>query len=109
MNGIQLAVDEVNEAGGVLGRQIEIIAEDGKCNGTDALTAYTKLVDVDDVPIILAHLAAAKCWDSRLGWTTMRSWSFRPDFQPGHFYRPATTSSATSSVTLTLESALPKS
>ncbi len=53
LNGIQLAVDEVNEAGGVLGRQIEIIPEDGKCNGTDALTAYTKLVDVDEVPIIL--------------------------------------------------------
>ena len=53
LNGIQLAVDEVNEDGGVLGRQIEIIAEDGKCNGTDALTAYTKLVDVDEVSIIL--------------------------------------------------------
>ena len=53
LNGIQLAVDEVNEAGGVLGKQIEIIAEDGKCNGTDALTAYTKLVDVDEVSIIL--------------------------------------------------------
>ena len=53
LKGIQLAVDEVNEAGGVLGRQIEIIPEDGKCNGTDALTAYTKLVDVDEVSIIL--------------------------------------------------------
>ena len=53
LNGIQLAVDEINEAGGVLGRQIEITAEDGKCNGTDALTAYTKLVDVDEVSIIL--------------------------------------------------------
>ena len=53
LNGIQLAVDEVNEAGGVLGKQIEIVAEDGKCNGTDALTAYTKLVDVDEVSIIL--------------------------------------------------------
>ncbi len=53
LNGIQLAVDEVNEAGGVLGRQLEVVAEDGKCNGTDALTAYTKLVDVDEVSIIL--------------------------------------------------------
>ena len=49
----QLAVDEINAAGGVNGRMLELIVEDSKCNAQDAITAYTKLTDVDGVKIIL--------------------------------------------------------
>ena len=49
----QLAVDEINAAGGVNGRMIELIVEDEKCNAQDAITAYRKLTDVDGVKIIL--------------------------------------------------------
>ena len=49
----QLAVEEINAAGGINGRMLELIAEDSKCAAQDAITAYNKLTDVDGVKIIL--------------------------------------------------------
>ena len=49
----QMAVEEINAAGGINGRMLELIAEDSKCNAQDAITAYNKLTDVDGVKIIL--------------------------------------------------------
>ena len=49
----QLAVDEINAAGGINGRMLELIVEDSKCNAQDSITAYRKLTDVDGVKIIL--------------------------------------------------------
>ena len=49
----QMAVEEINAAGGVDGRMLELIVEDEKCNAADAITAYRKLTDVDGVKIIL--------------------------------------------------------
>ena len=52
-DAMQIAVDEINAAGGINGRPLELIVEDSKCNAEDAITAYTKLTDVDGVKIIL--------------------------------------------------------
>ncbi len=49
----QMAVDEINEAGGINGRELNLIVEDSKCSAQDAITAYKKLTDVDGVKIIL--------------------------------------------------------
>ena len=49
----QMAVDEINAAGGINGRMLELIVEDSKCNAQDSITAYRKLTDVDGVKIIL--------------------------------------------------------
>ncbi len=49
----QMAMDEINAAGGINGRMLELIAEDSKCAAQDAITAYNKLTDVDNVKIIL--------------------------------------------------------
>lgn len=49
----QLAVEEINAEGGVNGRMIELVVEDSKCSAQDAITAYNKLTDVDEVKIIL--------------------------------------------------------
>ena len=49
----QMAVDEINAAGGIDGRMIELVVEDSKCNGQDAINAYRKLTDVEGVKIIL--------------------------------------------------------
>ena len=49
----QMAVDEINAAGGINGRPLELVVEDEKCNAQDAITAYQKLTDVDGVKIIL--------------------------------------------------------
>ena len=49
----QMAVDEINDAGGINGRMLELIVEDSKCGAQDAITAYNKLTDVEGVKIIL--------------------------------------------------------
>ena len=49
----QMAVDEINEAGGINGRMLELIVEDSKCSAQDSITAYNKLTDVDGMKIIL--------------------------------------------------------
>ena len=49
----RMAMDEINAAGGIDGRMLELIIEDSKCNAQDSITAYRKLTDVDDVKIIL--------------------------------------------------------
>ena len=49
----QMAADEINAAGGINGRMLELIVEDEKCNAQDSITAYRKLTDVDGVKIIL--------------------------------------------------------
>ena len=43
-NGAQLAVNEINEAGGVLGRQLELVVEDDGCDATMSVAAANKLV-----------------------------------------------------------------
>ena len=61
----QMAADEINSAGGVDGRRLELIVEDSGCSAKDAVAAYRKLTDVEGVKIILgtscsgAMLAAA--------------------------------------------------
>ena len=36
----QLAADEINAAGGINGRRLELIVEDSKCSAADAVVAY---------------------------------------------------------------------
>ena len=49
----QMAMDEINAAGGIDGRMLELVVEDSKCNAQDAINAYNKLTDVDGMRIIL--------------------------------------------------------
>ena len=49
----QMAADEINAAGGIDGRMLELIVEDSKCSAQDAITAYQKLTNVDEMKIIL--------------------------------------------------------
>lgn len=50
---VKLAENEINAKGGIDGKKLEIIYEDGKCNGKDAAAAASKLVNVDKVKVIL--------------------------------------------------------
>ena len=52
-NAKQMAADEINAAGGINGRPLELVIEDSKCNAQDAITAYNKLTKVDGLKIIL--------------------------------------------------------
>jgi branched-chain amino acid transport system substrate-binding protein len=59
-NAIALAVEEINNTGGINGRKIEIIYEDGKCNGKDAVNAAQKLINIDKVKIILGGMCSGE-------------------------------------------------
>ena len=52
-NAKQMAADEINAAGGINGRMLELVVEDSKCSAQDAITAYNKLTNVDGIMIIL--------------------------------------------------------
>jgi len=49
LNGVQLAVEEINAVGGYLGRKIELVVEDDRCNANDLLAAVKKLTEQDKV------------------------------------------------------------
>ncbi len=59
----QMAVDEINAAGGVNGRMLELVVEDSRCSANDAITAYNKLTEVEGVKIILG----TSCSSAMLG------------------------------------------
>ncbi|MGN0163074.1 MAG: urea ABC transporter substrate-binding protein, partial [Candidatus Ornithomonoglobus sp.] len=53
-----LAIDEINAAGGVLGKQIEYVAEDGASEPSTFATKAEKLIDQDKVKTVFG------CWTS---------------------------------------------
>jgi ABC-type branched-subunit amino acid transport system substrate-binding protein len=59
LEGSQLAIEEVNGAGGIKGRKVELITEDSQALARNGIDGYRKLADVDGVPIIIT------------GWTTV--------------------------------------
>ena len=53
-NGLELAAAEINAAGGILGRKIEIHVEDTKDMGADSVSqAMQRLVDRNSVPVVI--------------------------------------------------------
>ncbi|MBD2615528.1 MAG: urea ABC transporter substrate-binding protein [Nostoc sp. ZfuVER08] len=54
----KLAIKEINAAGGVLGKQIEAISEDGASNWDTFREKATKLIDQDKVAVVFG------CWTS---------------------------------------------
>ena len=52
LNGMKLMASQINEAGGVLGRPIEIVAIDGKSDQTTVTNAMSEMIDVHDVVAI---------------------------------------------------------
>jgi branched-chain amino acid transport system substrate-binding protein len=59
-NVMKMAVEEINNAGGIDGRNIELVIEDGKCNGKDGGNAAQKLVNVDGVKVIIGGFCSGE-------------------------------------------------
>jgi branched-chain amino acid transport system substrate-binding protein len=57
-NGVMMAADEINKAGGINGRQIEILSEDDEGRPEKAATVATKLIDQDKVIALLGEVAS---------------------------------------------------
>src|SRR5688500_9160494 len=56
--GIDLAVDDINRAGGVNGQRIEIVYEDSQSDPRTGISGFNKLAGVDKVPVVLGSLSS---------------------------------------------------
>jgi branched-chain amino acid transport system substrate-binding protein len=91
----QAVIDEVNAAGGVLGRKIEYFFEDDQTNPEAGVRAARKLIDVDKVAAIMTVWASSVgaavlplCWENKvmmLGVTAADSLAELP--HQGYFVR----------------------
>jgi len=59
-NGLKLAVEEINKAGGVLGKKIELITEDNQGKTSETQTVVQKLINRDKVVAIIGEVASSR-------------------------------------------------
>ena len=71
--GTLLAVEQINAAGGVLGKKIHLITEDTQSKAGEASTAVRKLISQDKVEAVLGEIASSRsleaapiCQDARI-------------------------------------------
>ena len=58
-NGIELAVSEVNAAGGINGRKVNVLVEDDQSKQEEAANAVTKLISQNNVIAVLGEVASS--------------------------------------------------
>jgi branched-chain amino acid transport system substrate-binding protein len=59
-NGVQLAVQEINDAGGVLGKKVDLIVEDNQTKQGETTTIVRKLISQDHVIALIGEVASSK-------------------------------------------------
>ncbi len=59
-NGMQLAVEEINEQGGINGRKVKLIVEDHAYDPKKAVLAAQKLVNQDKIFMMIGHIGTAQ-------------------------------------------------
>jgi len=57
-NAVDIAVAEWNAAGGVAGRQIQLVVEDSQCSAEPAVNAANKVIDQDKVKFIIGEVCS---------------------------------------------------
>ncbi len=55
VNGVKIAADEINAAGGVLGRQIRLVVEDDQGRAEEAASVVTKLITASGVEALIGE------------------------------------------------------
>ena len=58
-NGAEIAVEEINAAGGILGRKVEIVYEDSKGVPNDAVAGVNKLISTNKVQCIIGDVTSS--------------------------------------------------
>jgi len=59
-NALLLAADEINSIGGINGKKIKLVFEDSPCNPTEALTAATKLIEINDAKLLVGPMCSGE-------------------------------------------------
>ncbi|MEO6694423.1 MAG: ABC transporter substrate-binding protein [Ignavibacteria bacterium] len=59
-NGLTLAVEEINNGGGVLGKKIKLITEDNQGKPSETQTVVQKLINRDKVVAIIGEVASSR-------------------------------------------------
>lgn len=59
-DGVQLALEELNKSGGLLGKQVEVIVEDNQSKPEEARTAVLKLIKQDQVKALIGEVASSR-------------------------------------------------
>jgi branched-chain amino acid transport system substrate-binding protein len=59
-SGIDIAVDEINAAGGLLGKKVRVIVEDDQGKPEEAQIVVTKLITKDKVVAVLGEVASSR-------------------------------------------------
>ena len=57
--GVEMAVKEWNDKGGVLGKKIELVVGDSQCSADPAVNAANKLIDQDGVKYIVGEVCSS--------------------------------------------------
>jgi branched-chain amino acid transport system substrate-binding protein len=78
LKAMQWVAGEINAAGGVLGKKVELVSEDDQTNPEAGVRAARKLIDVDRVTAVMGTWASAVttavaplCWESKTFLTTV--------------------------------------
>ncbi|TKX55935.1 ABC transporter substrate-binding protein, partial [Halorubrum sp. SP9] len=58
LNGLQLALEDINAAGGPLGREIELFDEDSETNSTAGVNAANSLVNTQNVSGLIGAVSS---------------------------------------------------
>ena len=58
-NGVNIALEEVNAAGGLLGQQVRAVAEDTRGDSNEAASAVTRLIDREHVCGVIGEVASS--------------------------------------------------
>src|SRR6516162_8107687 len=59
-NGVQMAIEEINAAGGVLGKKIDLISEDNQTKQGETTAIVRKLISQDHVAAVIGEVASSK-------------------------------------------------
>lgn len=60
VNGAKLAIEDINKAGGVLGRRVELHVEDSQGTNPGAVLAFTRLFSRKDIPVIVGPIRSTQ-------------------------------------------------
>ena len=58
-NGVQLKVDELNAAGGINGKKIELVVADSKGESQEAVNIFKKMVSQDKVNLVIGEVISS--------------------------------------------------